>query len=386
MSTDPEAVRVRLRAVASRADDAAPIRLRTLAFLLGLVVVAAAVVDDGALLAEYVPGLAGWSPAAIDWLFLPALLAFGCYVVVPALARPARTGHLLRALSSNVPATLALGYLVVFFLVGTLGPTILGEAHVGLDRQYQPPLFVTVDATTLGGDCLAASPVERCSGTLAHPVGTDKLGRDVLLTTVAGMQVALQVSLVAATIIVPIAVAVGTVSGLFGGRVDSALMRYVDVQQTVPALLVFFILSFLYGRGLVLFVVVFGLLNWGGVARVVRSEVRRRRNEPFVEAAEGFGAGRVSILRRHLLPAVSGTVVTALSQQVPLFILTEAAISFMELNGGDRASWGETIVNGLRSFPDAWWISTVPVVALCLTVVSMVVLGDALRDIFDVRI
>ena len=386
MSSDLGAVRVRLRAVASRADDATPVRLRTLAFLFGLGVVAAAVVDDGALLATYVPGVTGWSPATIDWLFLPSLLAFACYVVAPAVARPARTGRLLRALATNRPATLAFGYLVAFFLVGALGPTVLGDAHVALDNQYQPPLFVTVDATTLAGDCLAASPAESCSGTLRYPLGTDKLGRDVLLTTVAGMRVALQVSLVAATIIVPVAVAVGTVAGLFGGQVDSTLMRYVDVQQTVPALLVFFILSFLYGRGLSLFVVVFGLLNWGGVARVVRSEVRRRRNEPFVEAAEGFGAGRWGILRRHLFPAVSGTVVTALSQQVPLFILTEAAISFMELNGGDRSSWGETIVNGLRSFPEAWWVSTVPVVALCLTVVSMIVLGDALRDVFDVRV
>lgn len=384
MSTDPEPLGVRLRATVRRVEAVAPVRLRTFVFLFGLLVIAATVVDDGAFLAESVPGFAGWSPATIDWLFLPSLLAFGCYVVAPALLRPGRTVYLLRRLSRNVPATLALGYLIVFLLVGTFGPTVLGDAHVGLDRQYQPPLFTTVDATTLGDECLAG-PVESCSGTFAHPLGTDKLGRDVLLTTVAGMQVALQVSLVAAAIIVPVAVAVGTVAGSFGGRVDSTLMRYVDVQQTVPALLVFFILSFLYGRGLFLFVVVFGLLNWGGVARVVRSEVRKRRDEPFVEAAEGFGASRWDVLRRHLLPAVSGTVVTALSQQLPVFVLTEAAISFMELNGGNRASWGETIVNGLRSFPDAWWISTVPVATLCLTVVSMVVLGDAFRDVFDVR-
>ncbi|MFC4356473.1 ABC transporter permease [Halobium salinum] len=365
-----------------------PVGVRTLVFVLGTLLLVSLYLYDRFYVAPGNALLLSWDTNALDWPFLFSLLAFGCYVLWPLAANPVRTGEYWRRLRTNPVALLAFAYLGAFFALGTLGPVVFGDPAISLDAQHQPPAFLT-GSNGLSDDCLGAvtgptgNPV--CHGTLEHPLGTDSLGRSMWLLVLSGMRVALQVTTITSVLIVPIAVAVGTVAGSYGGRVDTVLMRYVDVQQTVPALLVYLIGNFVYGRSILLFIVVFGLLNWGSVARVVRSEVIQRRQEQYVTAARNAGAGRLEVIRRHILPNVSSSVVTALTQQIPILILTEAAISFLELNNVNRVSWGETIVNGLSRFPRAWWTVVVPVAVLCLTVVSFALVGDALRDVLDPR-
>ena len=209
----------------------------------------------------------------------------------------------------------------------------------------------------------------------------------MLTVVVAGMGVSLQVALISSMIIVPIATAVGTIAGYTGGLIDELLMRYVDIQQVVPAFLVYLILIFVLERSLFLIVLVFGLLSWGGVARLVRSETLQRREEGYVLAAENAGVGRLGILRRHLLPNVSSTIITATTHLIPLLILAEAAIAFLNLGPATLPSWGATIARGFESdyFLRTWWVWTIPLLFLTTTIVAFSVLGDALRDALDPR-
>jgi peptide/nickel transport system permease protein len=140
------------------------------------------------------------------------------------------------------------------------------------------------------------------------------------------------------------------------------------------------------GRSLLLLVVVFGLLSWGEVARLVRSEVLQLREKPFVLATRAAGASEPYVVRSTVLPNVTGTVVTAATRQASTLVLLEAALAFMELSEGSTGSWGETISSGVTEvFPTFWWMSVWPVVALMMTVVALNVVGDAARDVLDPR-
>jgi peptide/nickel transport system permease protein len=186
---------------------------------------------------------------------------------------------------------------------------------------------------------------------------------------------------------VPIATVVGTTAAYFGGRVDSLLMRYVDLQQVIPAFFVYLVVQFLYGGSVFLLVLVFGLLNWGGVARLVRSDALEEVESGYVKAAESAGHGRLRIVRRHLLPNVSSTVLTAVTLQIPTLLIIEATVSYLDLGARTQLTWGLLIAGGFteNTFPSQWWIAASPVLALILTTVSFSVLGDALRDALDLR-
>lgn len=369
---------------------------RTAGFLLSLALLGALFCYDWLLVPGTEPTLGtqgglNWDVTRLDWLFVASLLALSFYVVVPLVRNHQRTARYWRRLRTNRLAVASLGYLGGFLLVGTLGPLILGPPDPSFSAKYQPPMFATVDYGAVALSCIGevthAGANSRCHGTARYLLGTTRLGADVLTVAVAGMRTSLQVASVTAVIIVPLATAVGTVAGYAGGLLDDVLMRYVDVQQSMPAFLVYLVLIFVLERSLFLIVLVFGLLSWGGVARLVRSETLQRREEGFVIAARNAGMSRFRILRRHLLPNVSSTVITATTHLIPLLILAEAAIAFLNLGPATLPSWGQTIARGFESdyFLRTWWVWMVPLVLLVATVVAFSVLGDALRDALDPR-
>jgi peptide/nickel transport system permease protein len=231
--------------------------------------------------------------------------------------------------------------------------------------------------------CLGQVRGEYCYGSWNFPLGTTVWGSDVIDLIVQGFQVALQISLVTAMIIVPIATVVGTVAAYYGGWVDELLMRYVDLQLVVPAVFLIIVIQVVFGRELLHVVLVFGLLNWGGTARVVRAEALQRVEEGYVQAAESAGASSIWVLYRHVVPNVSNTVLTAITLQMPMLILVEATISFLGYGSPTEQSWGLTINSGLARFPTTWWTAIFPAVFLFLTAVSFHILGDALREIVD---
>ncbi|WP_101296575.1 ABC transporter permease [Halegenticoccus soli] len=323
-------------------------------------------------------------PAPLDWLFRLTLLLGTFYVVLPLYDDPRMTRHYWRQFKRNTAAVISLGYLAVVFAVGTVGPTFLPRPELDLLARRQPPVFTSVAAdvpTTCAGEVVNGM----CHGTWQYPLGTNAQGHDMLHLLVFGMEVSMQVGLIATAIIVVVGTAVGTSAALFGGLVDEVSMRFVDLLLTVPTFFLFILIVYLYGGSLFLMILVFGLLSWGGVARLVRSEALQRSEEEYIRAAENAGASKAWILRRHVIPNVSNTVITAATLTIPFLILAEAGLSFLGLGDPTTFSWGQTIADGRGELAGAWWISTVPGVFLFFTVLAFNFLGDALRDALDPR-
>lgn len=349
-----------------------------------LAVLLAGVVYDRVVTGSGTPIVFGWSPEPIEWLFLASLVGGFWLFVVPFLSDPTLRGSARRGLRRNPVAIASVAYLGMFFLAGTvLVRTVEFDGHA--QHVLQPPAFVSVREEIPHG-CAGQLENGYCHGTLAYPLGTDLHGENLLQLILEGAQVSLMVAMIVGVFVASIALVVGTTAGYLGGRVDAVLMRYVDVQQTIPAFLVYIVLAYAVGQSLLLLVVVFGLLGWGGIARIVRGDVQRLKSERFVLNARAAGAGPIAILRRHLLPNVVGTAAVATTQFVPRILLIEAALSFMMLTDTTVTSWGHTIASGfqhLRPILDTWWLTTIPVVCLALTVLSIAVLGDLLRDVYD---
>lgn len=329
-------------------------------------------------------GPLGWDLTGVDWLFVLTLLLGAFYVGLPLYRHDRMRRYYWREFKKNRAAVASLAYLVAVFLVGTLGPVVLGPPRLDVVGAYQPPVFTTVSAD-VPIRCLGPVADGVCHGTWAHPLGTDAEGKDVTKLVVSGMRVSMQVGLITTLIIITIATVVGTSAAYFGGMVDEVLMRYVDLQLTFPTFFLFLLLVYLFGGSLFLLIVIFGVTSWGGVARLVRSEALQRSEEAYVRASESAGASEWWIIRRHIVPNVSNTIITATTLTIPFLILAEAGLSFLGLGDPTVASWGRTIAAGRGDLATAWWIATLPGVFLFGTVLAFNFLGDALRDALDPR-
>ncbi|WP_396612262.1 ABC transporter permease [Haloferax sp. S1W] len=360
-------------------DSSDSLGLRPIVVIAGLVGFAA--LSWYSLFVDPLPYLDGFR--RIDFLFIPALFLFAVYGVVPLAVEPTRAKPVWDYARGRPLVMFSLLWVVGFVVAGLVGPLFI-ERSFDLGATHQPPAFTTIPST-FSNDCLGTLANGRCSGTLVHPLGTTSIGRDVLTLAIFGTREALTFATIVAALLVPVATFVGVIAGYRGGWTDEILMRVVDIQQTLPAFVIYLIASFLYGESQFLLVAVFGLTSWGSVARIVRNETVHLRASEFVSAAVVVGAGTPHILRNHILPKLSGSIVTAVTRQIPMLLLVEAALSYMDLTVVTTGSWGVTIRTGMNYFPRAWWVSTVPVVALCVTVVSFSVLGDALRHVFDPR-
>jgi peptide/nickel transport system permease protein len=325
-----------------------------------------------------------WNVTQLDWLFVSTLLALLLYVVVPLYDNRRLTAYYWREFRKNRMAILSLGYLLVVFLIGVVGPLFLEKPTLAVEQAYQPPVFTGVDAS-VPVDCLGPVVDGRCQGTMAHPLGTTGDGKDILVLVVYGMQVSMKVGLISTLLVVTIGTAVGTLAAYGGGLVDELLMRYVDVQLVFPAFFLYLLLTYLFGGSLFMFIVIFGLTGWGSIARLVRSEALQRAEEEYVTAARSAGAGTLYVIRRHLVPNVSNSVITAATLLIPGFILFEASLSFLSLGDPTVPSWGQVIATGRGDLSTAWWVSTFPGVFLFTTILAFNFLGDALRDALDPR-
>ena len=350
----------------------------------GLAAVAALYAYDVVVVPAGDPLVGTWDAPVVDWLLLVSLALFAGYGLVPLATDDRLRDRLWATLRSRPAVAASVAWLAVVFVLGTAGSVVLGTPAKHLAVPYQPPAFLTGDPY-LPGECVGAVVDGRCRGTLQYPLGTNVYGEDLAALVVSGMRVAVTLSLVTATILVAIATAVGTLAGFLGGRVDAALTGYVNVQRTVPAFLVYVICAFVTKPSLLVLIVVFGFLNWGGIAHVVRTEVKEVRSAGYVRAARSAGAGPLHVVRRHVLPNVSGGIAVATTRQVAVLILVEAAISYLELNDVMVRSWGEIVASAVHGqwFPLNWWVVAAPGAALVLTVVSVSVVGDALRDVLD---
>jgi oligopeptide transport system permease protein len=219
---------------------------------------------------------------------------------------------------------------------------------------------------------------------IAHWLGTDPLGRDMLTRILHGGRVSLEVGLLATAVAAIIGVFYGMVSGLAGGRIDSAMMRIVDILYAFPFINFVILLRVIVGREFWLIFVAIGAVEWLTMARVVRGQVLALKNLEFIIAARASGAGFWHIVWKHLLPNVTGPVIIYASLTVPGVMLLEAALSFLGLGiQPPDASWGVLIREGANSMETYPWLLLYPGVFFSATLLALNLLGDGLRDAFD---
>jgi peptide/nickel transport system permease protein len=230
-------------------------------------------------------------------------------------------------------------------------------------------------------------PAWQARGTWAFPLGCDHLGRDILSRLVYGSRISLLVGLTAVAISGILGVSLGLLAGYYGGRLDTVVMRLVDVQLAFPFILLAITVVAVLGAGLRNVVVVLGVAGWMVYARLVRGEVLALREREFVVAARALGVPNRTIIPRHLLPNVLTPVIVVGTFSVATNIITEASLSFLGLGVEPSIpTWGAMLADGRAYIGRAWWLTTLPGLAILVTVLAINLLGDWLRDRFDPRL
>lgn len=219
-----------------------------------------------------------------------------------------------------------------------------------------------------------------------HLMGTDELGRDLLSRIVYGARLSIAIGLTTAAVAFVIGTLYGAVSGYFGGKIDTLLMRGVDIAYSLPDLLVMILIGVLLGRGTLGILIALGLVSWMGTARLVRAQFLQLKNEEFIEAARAQGQSGLNIVFKHLLPNAIGPIIVALTFTVPSAILSESTLSFIGLGLSPPAcSWGTLASDGWRSLRAHPHLIFFPSMVIFMTVLSFNFLGDGLRDALDPR-
>ena len=220
----------------------------------------------------------------------------------------------------------------------------------------------------------------------AHPLGTDKLGRDQLARILYGGRVSLLVGIAATSVSLTIGVLWGSVAAYLGGKVDAVMMRIVDILYALPFTIFVILLMTVFGRNFVLLFVAIGAVEWLTMARIVRGQVLALKRQEFIDAAIALGLRKRRIILRHLIPNVLGPVAVYTTLTIPAVMLLEAFLSFLGLGvQPPMSSWGLLIKEGAEMMEEAPWLLLYPAALFTLTLFSLNFLGDGLRDALDVR-
>ncbi len=260
-----------------------------------------------------------------------------------------------------------------------LAALLIAGMFADLLSAYDPEEIVLIERLT--------PPVIQEGGSWDHPLGTDNLGRDILARVMYGARV----SLLVVVSCIPASALIGTLCGLLAGwRLgwwDRFLMRIVDVQLALPAILFALLISVVFGASLLNVILIIIIFSWSGYARLVRADVLSLREQEFVVAARASGASDRRILFRHILPNILNTIVIMATLDVPSVILIEAALSFLNIGvAPGTPSWGAMISEGRNFMTIAWWPIWMPGIAILLVSLTGNLMGDWLRDALDPRL
>jgi peptide/nickel transport system permease protein len=271
-----------------------------------------------------------------------------------------------RRISRDLPAVIGLTVIALIALMALTAPLLAPHSPTEQDlrARLQPPIFL--------------------GGSMAHLLGTDKVGRDILSRVMHGSQVTLVIGVLGVVVGGIVGVTAGLLAGFLGGRVDLVLGRLADIQQAVPFVILVLAIVAVLGTSLSNLILVLGLGSWLFYFRVVRGEVLVVRDQPYVEASRVIGAGRWRIIRRRILPNVAPSIIVVVTLFVPQVIIFTAGLSFLGLGVPPTTpEWGSMIADGTQYLREAPWLSLGPAAFLVITVLSVNLVGDWLRDVLD---
>lgn len=261
-----------------------------------------------------------------------------------------------------------IGSLIVTFVVvlAIIGPAISPHDPIdgNLRARFKPPGFVDDSGV--------------------YTLGTDQLGRDILSRVIAGSRVSVLVGVVSVLIAGTIGVIYGLISGFIGGKTDTVLMRVADGILSIPFIILVVAISGVVGAGLTTLILILGFTGWVTYARVIRGEVLKVREMEYIIAAYALGQSRLKVMFLHILPNVISSAIVLAAVQVGVTILAESSLSFLGLGvNSPTVTWGLMLADGKQYINSAWWMTTFPGIAITITVLGVVFLGDWLRDFLD---
>ncbi len=233
---------------------------------------------------------------------------------------------------------------------------------------------------------LDGRPFQRPFESLAAPLGTDTLGRDIAAGIAHGARVTLLLSLVSTAVALSIGVVLGAFAGYYGGVVDDAIMRFTEFFQTIPNFILLVVLVAIFTPSIASIVVAIGVVSWPPLARIVRGEFLSLRSREFVQAAVVIGQSNLRIIFTQVLPNSLAPVIVSASLMVATAVLLESALSFLGLGDPNLMSWGYMIGAARTVLRQAWWMSFFPGVAIALTVLALNLVGEGLNDALNPRL
>ena len=282
----------------------------------------------------------------------------------PAAAPAVGTWRALRAFLRNPVAVMATLFLLLVTAIAVAAPLIYPEDPLSM----------------------VARPFLWPGQNPKFPLGSDSLGRDVAAGLVWGARISLVIGIAAMALGVTIGIVVGATAGYFGGRIDDALVRLIEIFQTTPSFLMLVVLVAIAEPRVESITVAIALVTWPTIARLVRAEFRSLREKDFVTAARGLGYGHARIIFIEILPNALPPIIVTSSVIVASAILMESALSFMGLGDPNRISWGSMIGAGREMLRTAWYLTLIPGIAIVLTVLALNLIGDALNDALNPRL
>ncbi len=272
------------------------------------------------------------------------------------------------------------------FLKNKAAVTSLIILSIILIFAFLGPLFAQwsneeIDWTILGDISTLGMP----SFNTGHFFGTDELGRDLYSRVIQGTKISLMVGVVGALIAVFVGTLYGAIAGYFGGRIDTIMMRIVDILMSIPYMFVLILLLVIFGRSIFMLFVGIGLISWLDMSRIVRGQTLSIKKKEFIEAAVATGVGNFTIILRHIIPNLLGVVAVYATLLVPGMILTESFISFLGLGIQEpNTSWGALISEGAKTMRyGTLWQLLFPLFFFVVSLFSLFFIGDGLRDALD---
>ncbi|PYZ99081.1 peptide ABC transporter permease [Alteribacter lacisalsi] len=248
------------------------------------------------------------------------------------------------------------------------------------------PLLAPYEPDGMNPASINVPPMWLEGGSSAHVLGTDSLGRDMLSRIIYGSQVSLLIGVLSVVVAGIIGLVLGIMAGYYGKWIDNIVMRTVDSFLAVPNILLILVVLGIFGSNLLTLILVLGVTNWVIYARLVRGEVLSLKERDFVRAAKSIGTNDRTIMMKHILPNVFSSFIVISTLSVATTIIIEASLSFLGLGvQPPTISWGYMLSTGRDYLATSWWLATFPGLAITITVLGIIFLGDWLRDVLDPR-